>query len=85
MFERRAKIFVMVLIAIASVLLLRAAQVQLIQRQYWREQGVRAMTRPELIETSRGSLLDRKGRPIAVDGRLEWREWEAQDGAKRLD
>jgi single-strand DNA-binding protein len=24
-----------------------------------------------------------KGRPIAVDGRLEWREWEAQDGAKR--
>src|SRR5450432_3624997 len=67
MFERRAKIFVMVLIAIASVLLIRAAQVQLVQRQYWREQGVRAMTRPELIETSRGSLLDRKGRPIAVD------------------
>jgi single-strand DNA-binding protein len=24
-----------------------------------------------------------KGRPIAVDGRLEWREWEAQDGTKR--
>ncbi len=24
-----------------------------------------------------------KGRPIAVDGRLEWREWEAQDGSKR--
>ena len=24
-----------------------------------------------------------KGRPVAVDGRLEWREWEAQDGAKR--
>jgi len=23
-----------------------------------------------------------KGRPVAVDGRLEWREWEAQDGAK---
>ncbi len=22
-----------------------------------------------------------KGRPIAVDGRLEWREWEAQDGS----
>ena len=21
-----------------------------------------------------------KGRPVAVDGRLEWREWEAQDG-----
>ena len=22
-----------------------------------------------------------KGRPLAVDGRLEWREWEAQDGS----
>jgi single-strand DNA-binding protein len=24
-----------------------------------------------------------KGRPVAVDGRLDWREWEAQDGTKR--
>ena len=24
-----------------------------------------------------------KGRAVAVDGRLEWREWEAQDGSKR--
>jgi len=24
-----------------------------------------------------------KGRPVAVDGRLEWREWTAQDGGKR--
>lgn len=24
-----------------------------------------------------------KGRPVAVDGRLNWREWEAQDGSKR--
>ncbi len=24
-----------------------------------------------------------KGRPVAVDGRLDWREWEAQDGQKR--
>ncbi len=24
-----------------------------------------------------------KGRPIAVEGRLDWREWEAQDGSKR--
>ena len=21
--------------------------------------------------------------PVAIDGRLEWREWEAQDGTKR--
>jgi single-strand DNA-binding protein len=24
-----------------------------------------------------------KGRPVAIDGRLEWREYEAQDGGKR--
>ena len=24
-----------------------------------------------------------KGRQVAIDGRLEWREWEAQDGSKR--
>jgi single-strand DNA-binding protein len=24
-----------------------------------------------------------KGRPIAVEGRLRWHEWEAQDGGKR--
>jgi single-strand DNA-binding protein len=24
-----------------------------------------------------------KGRPVGVEGRLDWREWEAQDGGKR--
>ena len=24
-----------------------------------------------------------KGRPVAIDGRLDWREWEANDGSKR--
>ena len=24
-----------------------------------------------------------KGRPVAIDGRLEWREWETQEGQKR--
>ena len=24
-----------------------------------------------------------KGRAVAVDGRLDWREWQAQDGSKR--
>src|SRR5689334_22002827 len=24
-----------------------------------------------------------KGRPVAIDGRLQWREWDAQDGTKR--
>jgi single-strand DNA-binding protein len=24
-----------------------------------------------------------KGRPVGIDGRLDWREWETQDGSKR--
>jgi single-strand DNA-binding protein len=24
-----------------------------------------------------------KGRPVAIDGRLEWSQWETQDGSKR--
>jgi single-strand DNA-binding protein len=24
-----------------------------------------------------------KGRPVGIDGRLDWREWQAQDGSKR--
>jgi len=24
-----------------------------------------------------------KGRPVCIDGRLDWREWQAQDGTKR--
>jgi single-strand DNA-binding protein len=24
-----------------------------------------------------------KGRPVAIDGRLQWREWQTQEGAKR--
>src|SRR3984885_3397075 len=30
-----------------------------------------------------GSPFLAKGRPVAVQGRLEWREWETQDGQKR--
>ncbi len=35
---------------------------------------------------TRGDTVARyltKGRPVAVDGRLEWSEWTAQDGTKR--
>lgn len=24
-----------------------------------------------------------KGRPVAIDGRLDWREWQTEDGSKR--
>src|SRR2546421_11817056 len=26
-----------------------------------------------------------KGRPVAIDGRLDWREWEAQDGGGKRE
>ena len=26
-----------------------------------------------------------KGRPVAIDGRLEWREWEAKDGGGKRE
>ncbi len=29
--------------------------------------------------------LSVQGTPVAIDGRLEWREWETQEGAKRQD
>jgi single-strand DNA-binding protein len=35
---------------------------------------------------SRGETVARyltKGRPVAIDGRLDWSEWTAQDGTKR--
>ena len=32
---------------------------------------------------ARTARASRKGRPVALDGRLEWREWETQDGQKR--
>jgi single-strand DNA-binding protein len=38
-----------------------------------------------LIEADRAMYAARylsKGRPVAIDGRLEWRAWEAQDGTK---
>jgi penicillin-binding protein 2 len=67
MFERRAKIFLAILIVLAIVLAVRAAQVQLVNHGYWNEQAVHVMTRPELIETTRGRILDRKGNVMAED------------------
>src|SRR5436190_14769493 len=67
MFERRIKIFLAILIVFAVLLLVRALQVQVLQRNDWSKEAIRVMTRPELIDTSRGRILDRKGRPIAED------------------
>ncbi len=67
MFERRTKIILGILIAFTIVLAVRAMQVQVLNHEYWSQQAVRIMTRPEYIETQRGRLLDRRGRVIAED------------------
>lgn len=67
MFERRLRIILLVLVACGGAVLLRAAQVQLVQTQRWRELAVESMKRTQLIDTTRGRILDVKGRELAVD------------------
>lgn len=67
MFERRLKIFLALLIVFTVVLVLRAVQVQVIQRSVWREQAARTMKRSESLETTRGRILDFHGRELAID------------------
>lgn len=93
MFERRLKLFLALLLLFALVLLLRAAQLQVLGVSHWREQAADSMKRPRQIETTRGAIVDRKGRPLAldvacVDARVdyraiidppnaEWLKWQA--------
>lgn len=67
MFERRLKIFLGILLAFALLLILRAAQVQVVARDYWRQKAQEAVKRVQLLETTRGRILDYRGREIAVD------------------
>jgi penicillin-binding protein 2 len=67
MFERRLKILLFLFLLAAGALALRAAQIQIIQRNTWRDQAVEIMKRAELIETTRGTIFDCKGVPLAFD------------------
>jgi len=67
MFERRLKVFLGVLLLLTAVLVLRAAQVQVVEHDQWSEQAAKALRQPKLVETSRGEIRDRWGRKIAVD------------------
>jgi penicillin-binding protein 2 len=67
MFERRLKIFLIMLIAMTCVLTMRAFQLQVLGRAQWRDRAADLMKRSQMIETTRGRILDIKGRPIAVD------------------
>src|SRR5688572_24513563 len=67
MFERRLKIFLVLLFFITLVLVGRAMQLQVFGRAYWRERAGEVMRRSQMVETIRGRILDHKGRPVAVD------------------
>jgi penicillin-binding protein 2 len=67
MFDRRVKIFLSVLIVFTLVLICRAVQLQVVERSFWANKAVEMMSTGDLVETTRGKLLDRKGRVIAED------------------
>src|SRR4051794_28703639 len=67
MFERRLKIFLGVLALLTLVLLVRAGQVQLAEHDLWVSRAEEAMKRSQLIETVRGSILDRHDKVLARD------------------
>src|SRR4051794_27071273 len=67
MFERRLKIFLAILVLVTAVLVLRAAQVQVVQKEDWQAKALEQMKRSRQIATIRGSLKDVHGRDIAVD------------------
>lgn len=67
MFERRLKIVLLILASVVFVLIGRAAQVQIIRRDYWRGQAAETMKRTHLVKTARGEILDRDGKVLAID------------------
>ena len=67
MFERRLKIFFLILCGVTGVLLLRAGQLQVISAGYWQERASDALKREQLLETTRGSIVDFQGRVLAQD------------------
>lgn len=67
MFATRVKIFLSALGFFTFVLMLRAMQVQVFERDDWQIAAADVMTKPEMLSTSRGALLDCKGRIIAED------------------
>src|SRR4051812_20220453 len=67
MFERRLKIFLAIVACVACVLVVRAAQVQVVEKEHWQEQAALTMKRTQLVETFRGNIVDCNGEVIALD------------------
>ena len=67
MFERRLKVFLLILFAMTGVLVLRAGHVQIVQKDEWREKAALTMMREQTTETTRGNIRDFHGRVVARD------------------
>src|SRR5690242_5638928 len=69
MFQSRLKKFLVILLVVTGLLMLRALQLQVFERGRWTERAARvfASAGPQLLETTRGRILDFKGREVAID------------------
>src|SRR4051812_2152962 len=67
MFERRLKIVLSVLLVFVLVLLARAFQLQVFERDDWAKKAAESMRSETLGETVRGRILDCKGAVLAED------------------
>ena len=67
MFERRLKIFLALLVLVTVVLVLRAAHVQVLQKDEWVVKAEKSLERSRPVETVRGRILDHNNKPIAID------------------
>jgi penicillin-binding protein 2 len=67
MFERRLKIFLIVMLAATLGLLVRAAKIQVVGHAKWEAEAAKMSLVHTDKETTRGQILDAKGRVLAVD------------------
>lgn len=67
MFERRLKLLLVLLLGILVLLAVRAAQFQIVEREQWQRQAVSSLEQHDLVDTTRGTIFDYRGRAIAID------------------
>jgi penicillin-binding protein 2 len=67
MFQRRLKVFLFILVIASAALAIRATQIQIVHRDFYQQLGHKMAQRREFIETTRGTIFDRKDRPLAED------------------
>lgn len=67
MFERRLKIFLILLFVVTIAIALKASYIQVVEHDYWSERAEDLRTRTIYVETTRGRILDRNGEELAVD------------------